>query len=266
MIYINLKDIDNGTKNLWPLFSTTSNFALTSLSINDHMINGDRQQPLDIRVRNLVEERTGTRPAGPIFMLGGLRVCGIGFEPVNFYYVYDDDGGEKVVNVVAQVNNIPWFEQHCYVLSPKVTNVQEGGVVEFTGHAKDFHVSPFMDSKDINYQWFFKIPGDSLKIKAGLEKGGENFFMASLDLKRRLFSARNLIWLLVTMPMLPLKVVLGILYEALKLWNRGFTFYPHPDGTETMASRVLARIMSCCDTMKTCPVPNNDDVVRQKAL
>ena len=45
--------------------------------------------PLDEAVRDLVEERTGTRPVGPIGVLTQLRTWGWLFNPITTYYCWD---------------------------------------------------------------------------------------------------------------------------------------------------------------------------------
>ena len=67
-------------------------------------------------MRDLVEERTGTRPPGPVRLLTTLRTFGHSFNPVIFYYCFAR-GGERVEAVVADVTNTPWGESHAYVLS-----------------------------------------------------------------------------------------------------------------------------------------------------
>lgn len=109
---------------------------------------------------------TGIWPEGKICILTGLRALGIGFEPVSFYYIFDKSGKE-VRWIVAEVNNSPWFEQHCYVLplqnnnnNTSPTENEEGlSLLDYGGYGKGFHVSPFMDIKSISYTWKFSKPG-----------------------------------------------------------------------------------------------------------
>jgi DUF1365 family protein len=54
-------------------------------------------------------------PRGRVCLLTHLTYLGIAFNPVSFYYIFDDQD-QRVDYVVAEVNNIPWFEQHAYVL------------------------------------------------------------------------------------------------------------------------------------------------------
>ena len=74
---------------------------------------GDPERPLDESVRELVAERTGRRPEGPVRVLAAVRTLGYLFNPVGFYFC----GEDPVQAVVAEVTNTPWGERHCYVLS-----------------------------------------------------------------------------------------------------------------------------------------------------
>ena len=57
---------------------------------SDHL--GDPRLPLADCARALVAERPGHRPAGPVRLLTTPRFCGIGFNPVSFYYLQGRDG------------------------------------------------------------------------------------------------------------------------------------------------------------------------------
>ena len=53
---------------------------------------GDPKQALADAVRDLVEEQTGWRPAGPIRLLTLLRNWGYYFSPLSLYYCFDRTG------------------------------------------------------------------------------------------------------------------------------------------------------------------------------
>ena len=54
--------------------------------------------PLDEGVRNLVEQRTGIRPQGPIRLLTQLRHFGYYFSPLNLFYCFDATGTKVEVD------------------------------------------------------------------------------------------------------------------------------------------------------------------------
>ncbi|MEO1086632.1 MAG: DUF1365 domain-containing protein, partial [Acidobacteriota bacterium] len=146
---------------------------------------GDPDRPLAECVRDVVEEKLGRRPAGPVRMLTHLRTWGYAFNPVSFYYCYTPD--ETALDaIVAEVHNTPWDERHCYVLHDP-QEVRKG--VRSYGLRKEFHVSPFMPM-DIDYTWKFNHPltrdadDDSLFVHMVNERVGGKVFDATLRLER----------------------------------------------------------------------------------
>jgi len=62
---------------------------------------------------------------------------------------------------------------------------------------------------------------------------GAKLFVANLDLKRRELNGGNLARMLLSYPPMTLKAVAAIYWQALRLWIKGATFYPHPAKRET---------------------------------
>jgi hypothetical protein len=89
----------------------------------DHL--GERNRGLAESVRELVAERTGRRPGGPIALLTHLRCFGHNFNPVSFYWCFGRDSGQ-VEAVVAHVTNTPWGESHSYVLDATEEGLDDG--------------------------------------------------------------------------------------------------------------------------------------------
>jgi uncharacterized protein len=246
MAAVDLAELEAGALDCWPLFSSRTAVALTALLPADHLSGKEAKgRLLSERIREIVFQATGVRHAGRVVLLAGLRVLGLEFNPVSFYYFLDAGGSGEVDVLVAEVNNIPWFEQHLYILQPaeaaECKDETDAGLQlrRFAGHAKAFHVSPFMPIDGISYDWLVSRPGDRLAVRIGLRDSVGSFFSASIDMRRHPFSATQMAWLLLSFPLLAVRVVLAIMYEAGKLRRRGFRFYPHPDGAETTASRAI---------------------------
>ncbi len=200
--------------------------SLARFRRSDHF--GDERKPLKEAVCDLVESETGCRPAGPVRLLTHLRYFGYGFNPVSFYYCFDTRG-EKVEHIVAEVNNTPWNEQHCYVLSER-QNVGTPQHKRFV-FAKGFHVSPFMEM-DMGYDWRFTLPGEKLAVHMENRKDGHKLFDATLRLERRALSGRALARVLTVYPLMTLRVIAAIYYQALCLWLARVPFFAHPDKKE----------------------------------
>lgn len=182
---------------------------------------GDPQRPLADCVRELVEERTGTRPGGPVRLLTTLRTLGHNFNPVSFYYCFGTDGA-RVEAVVAEVTNTPWGECHCYVLR------RDGETVMRDTTKKAFHVSPFL-GMDGRYEWRVSEPDGRLLVHIDeRDPDGRSVFDATLSLERRALSRARLTRMLLRFPAASLRVVLLIYWNALRLKLKGAPYHPHP--------------------------------------
>jgi DUF1365 family protein len=219
LLYLDLAELDTVFRGRW-LWSTRRP-ALARFHRADHL--GDPATPLDVAVRNLVESQTGRRPTGPIRLLTHLRYFGYCFNPVSFYYCFDADDA-RVESIVAEVNNTPWGERHCYVLD----EARDEG----SGHRKRYrvekalHVSPFMPM-DLTYDWRFGTPGKRLDVHMALDRGGR-LFDAMLRLERAPLTGTELALALVRFPFMTLAVVAAIHWQALKLWLKRVPVYTHP--------------------------------------
>jgi uncharacterized protein len=187
---------------------------------------GDPRRPLAAEVRELVAARTGTQPSGPIRLLTNLRYFGHCFNPVSFYYCFDASGA-RVETIVAEVTNTPWGERHAYVLSPAIARPPAS--IMCGRFAKEFHVSPFM-GMDLTYVWRMTEPGERLIVHIDSEHAETIAFDATLSLERRPLSPARLRRLLVSHPLLTLRIVRQIYANGLRLGLKGARYFPNPSG------------------------------------
>ena len=218
MMYLDLAELDKVFKGRW-LWSARKR-ALARFDREDHM--GDPNQPLDEAVRELVREQTGRRPEGPVRLLTHLRYFGYCFNPVSFYYCYHADG-EALSAIVAEVNNTPWGERHCYVLDARSCDAR-GLRFEFE---KGFHVSPFMDM-DQDYAWSFSTPESSLHVHMENYESNLKIFDATMRLDAVPVTGMSLARVLASYPFMTGRVILAIYWQALQLWLKRIPFYSHP--------------------------------------
>lgn len=228
MLYLDLAELPRVFEGRW-LWSARRK-ALARFRREDHF--GDPATALDECVRDLVARETGARPNGPIRLLTHLRYFGYVFNPVSFYYCFAADDS-RVETIVAEVNNTPWGERHCYVL-PQSADVS--AKAEQGGHARFFprkvmHVSPFMEM-DVDYDWRFgapgREPGSRLALHMENARQGRKIFAATLVLRRAEIAAGSLARALALYPAMTLRVIVAIHWQALRLWLKGVPVHDHP--------------------------------------
>jgi len=157
---------------------------------------------------------------GEVYFFGHLRYLGFYFSPLNLYFLRQQD---QMRYMVAEVSNTPWNQRHYYVID----------LANRMSHDKEFHVSPF-NPMDQRYTWRIRPPGkDSLKSMVHLElTHGDSLnpvFDATMVLKRLPLNQRNLARVLIGTPTQTLTMVLGIYWQALRLFLKKIPFHQHPD-------------------------------------
>lgn len=154
---------------------------------------------------------------GRIQLLAFPRVLGYVFNPISVWYCHDSTG--ELVAVMHEVRNT-FGDKHTYVVP-----VPEGGLRhEF---AKELHVSPFMDMDSI-YEFALTLPGDRLSVGITQRDDDGPLLRASITATRMEMTDRNLATLFVTHPLVTLKAIVAIHWEALKLWRKGLRYRPRP--------------------------------------
>jgi DUF1365 family protein len=89
---------------------------------------------------------------------------------------------------------------------------------------------------NIDYDWRFNQPDQRLAVHMQNCIDAEKLFDATLDLEYRPINSANMARVLVQYPIVTMKVVVGIYYEALRLLLKRIPFYDHPEANEKSAS------------------------------
>ncbi len=218
MMYFDISKVETMLKKslLWNINKP----AIVSFNRKDY--HGNEEISLDTAVRDTILEKTGLDLKGPIRILTHLRYFGYCFNPVSFYYCFDEDDN-NVELVMAEVTNTPWQDRHTYIISDKI----EGHNNLTSNMKKDFHVSPFW-GMDHDYEWVFTQPQKNLLVNMKNFKDEQKVFDATLTLNRIALNTKNLILETLRFPFLTVRVVFRIHWQAFKLWIKGAQFYVHP--------------------------------------
>ncbi len=225
MLYLDLAELPfvlEGTR----LFSADQ-MAVAQFRRSDH--HGSTEVDLDTAIRQLVHERIGRTICGPIRILTQPAYFGFCFNPVSFYYCYDERD-QRVETIVAEVSNTPWNEQHCYVL-PVQGEAGRDGRLTFS-FDKEFHVSPFLEMGH-RYDWRFSAPSKTLAVHTVNYAGPDKLFDATLALERQPLTAATFRRALLRQPVMTARIVAAIYWQALRLWIKGVPYVPHPRVAET---------------------------------
>ncbi len=153
---------------------------------------------------------------GRVCVLTNPRVLGYVFNPVSFYYCFDQDGSFRAL--LSEVNNTHG-DQKMYLY-----NIEDPQAEMFTTHQqKNFYISPFIDY-DNELAWNFKLPDERLLMVIDTLEDGEVELKATFSGERRDFSDRLLLWLNFRYPWLTLMIIFRIHYQALRLFAKKIRF------------------------------------------
>ncbi|MDC0575082.1 DUF1365 domain-containing protein [Nitrosomonadaceae bacterium] len=226
LAYIDLDELDSVFDKRW--FWSSKRAALARLKREDYI--GDSTLSIKNAVNKRVLEETGNEIEGRVRMLTHLRYFGYVFNPVTFYYCFDKTDN-YVKTVVAEITNTPWKERHSYVLNVNDSNEKLQFYID-----KEFHVSPFMQM-DLQYDWRFTIPSKTLNVHMINFHNEEKIFDATLRLNQKKMSSYQCARILILFPLMTVKVIIGIYWQALKLFLKKIPIYDHKKNIENKIDR-----------------------------
>jgi DUF1365 family protein len=176
-------------------------------------------------------------PDGPIYLLTHLRYLGYCFNPISFFYCYDEQG--RIHSVLSEVNNT-FGESRNYWLTD-ANRVESAGSFRYCC-PKTLHVSPF-NPMNLGYEFVLTEPGEKLVAHMNTtEDSDKPFFDATLTLEHRPWTAHNVGMALARHPFMTAKVIGAIHWEALRLWIRRVPVFTHPDRIAAEVGEATKRV------------------------
>lgn len=224
---LDLDQLDSLSKRL-RLFSY-GRFNILSLFNSDH---GDGSEvPLSLQIARHLKESGIDLKGGKVRLLCMPRVLGYGFNPISIYFCQYPDGA--LAAIIYEVHNT-FGQRHSYLI-PVTSNAR-------TIHqrcAKDFYVSPFMDM-EMQYQFWTRVPGDQIAISIRTGRSDQPIMSACLAGARRELNDASLLRAFLMVPVLTLKVITAIHFEALRLWLKGLKPRTRPVPPEQLVTAIAA--------------------------
>jgi DUF1365 family protein len=200
-------------------FLSIGRMNLFSFYAGDHLPVADSRASLGQRARDLFAREDIDVADCRILLLCLPRVLGYAFNPIAVFYAIADDG--SLVGTIYEVRNT-FGERHFYVAaaSGRASSCRQD-------LRKQFHVSPFLPM-NLKYRFSVAPPAETLVFR--ILESDENGAVLSTGFSGRYLELGDFTALRVFfgLPLATLKVILGIHYEALRLYFKGLRVYPHP--------------------------------------
>lgn len=209
--------------NLFRLFSK-ARFNLFSLYDKDYGFPDFK--PFEGALQELINEQQHNFKIEDVLFITLPRVLGYAFNPISFWFCFD--AGQDLRAVLCEVNNT-FGERHGYLCMKN-----KGEVIvkdDLIKSQKVFHVSPFYGLKG-EYEFRFHIEGSSVGIWIDYYLEGKKTLSTSLIGKRKALNDRTLILAFFRYPLITLKVIFLIHYQALKLFSKRIKYIKKPPPPE----------------------------------
>ncbi len=220
MFLLKASEVSTVLSRFWQLGTSRTSFARFRRS--DYI--GHDSESVETSVVKKIAKLSGKpeqEVEGDVFMLVHLRYFGFYFSPLNVYYLRRNG---EFQYMLAEVSNTPWNERHYYLQD----------LQDVTEQDKQFHVSPFNPMSQ-KYRWKI-LPPDAIHGNCSIhlqchdlkEQDQPKVFDATMQLKRTELNQAQLRSVLLKTPIQTLSVVIGIYWQALKLFIKGTPLYKHP--------------------------------------
>ena len=155
---------------------------------------------------------------GRVMLLTNLAVLGYNFNPVCFYFCYNEQGNPLCA--VVEITNT-YHEKKLFFIGE---NELDGNGFRQQAE-KYFYVSPFTDL-DTLFDFNLTIPAAKLNISIDdYDRSGKRFFISTLKGDRKPLTTATMLRYFFTIPLIPLWVMAMIHWQAFLLWRKKISFH-----------------------------------------
>jgi len=224
-VLIDLDRLDDAAK-ISPVFSV-NRFNLFSFHERDFGVNHKSHpqakthpQPLNDYVRELARAHLGDIKISHIQLLAFPRICGVVFNPLTVYLCYDQEGDACLY--IYEVHNT-FGDAHSYISLVGKYAADRPHITD-----KQLHVSPFFGTNG-QYRLSVKHRETIVKVLIGYEREKRRLLTAILDGKIQKLTTATLLKALFLSGYWPLRPLISIHIEAIKLFVKKCQFYKRPD-------------------------------------
>ena len=159
----------------------------------------------------------GIEAEGKIMLLTHLQTLGYIFNPVSFYVCYDRQG-EPLCSIAEVTNTFGEMKQ--YLLD---RDAFENGVFDLRLE-KNFYVSPFSEAADF-FHFKISVPSDRFVIHVDDYQQEKRVLMSALSGQRKALTNARLLYYALRFPLITIKIMFAIHWQAFKLWVKGVPFF-----------------------------------------
>ena len=168
---------------------------------------------------------------GDVLLLTLPRVLGYAFNPVSFWFCLDSAGQLRAV--LADVSNT-FGERHAYLLFHD--DQRPISRDDWFSSNKIFHVSPFIE---VNGHYEFRFMYDDKKVGVWINHHDADGLLLTTSLvgERKKLSSASLLYYFFRYPLVTLKVIGLIYFQAIRLSLKGVRYHVKPKPAVTEISR-----------------------------
>lgn len=156
-----------------------------------------------------------------IVLLTNLRYLGYGFNPVSFYFAFNQSG--ELYAILSEVNNTFGEQKPYLILLDNPVHPEEEKRI-FARAWKNFYVSPFIH-RDRDFVFRIKCPGKILSLGIDTYEGPQPVLRAAYSGKRQDIASGRMLLNMLRFPFVTLKVIALIHWHALLLFLKKVPFF-----------------------------------------